>query len=123
MFVNKSTKGSYITTGLSLSSSLLDTPYFQLRVKSKKFAAASVSSFIRRLLAVRVWKARRHCSKRSQYRRAWRQVGQRCQRASSEGSVPLACRDMRAPGRVGDHTPLLEVAWEASLSRARLEGQ
>ena len=56
--------------------------------------------------------ARPHCSKRSRYRRAWRQVGQTCQRASSEGSVPLACRDMRAPGRVGAHTPLLEVAWK-----------
>src|SRR6266567_8905798 len=57
--------------------------------------------FIRRLLAKRALKARPHCSKRSQYRRAWRQVGQTYQRASSEGLVPLACRDMRAPGRVG----------------------
>src|SRR5712691_11010327 len=71
----------------------------------------------------RAMKARPHCSKRSQYRRAWRQVGQIYQRASSEGAVRMACRDMRAPGRVGVHTPLQEVASEASLSHARLEAQ
>src|ERR1700737_1714818 len=83
----------------------------------------SDNSFIRRLLAKRALKARPHCSKRSQYRRDCRQVGQTYQRASFEGAVRMACRDMRAPGRVGVHTPLLEVASEASLSRAHLEAQ
>src|SRR5947207_10257476 len=69
----------------------------------------SDNSFIRRLLAKRASRARPHRLKRSQYRCAWREVGPTYRRASSAGAVRMACRDMRAPGRVGVHTLLLEV--------------
>src|SRR5258708_19933749 len=57
----------------------------------------SDNSFIRRLRATRAWKARPHCSKRSQYRRAWRQIGKTCKRASSEVSFTPMCRYMTTP--------------------------